>query len=59
MIDFNKKEPHFELNIKKLVGYSPPTWRYRKGKFRVFHVIDEKEHVVDIISVEFRNDSYK
>jgi mRNA interferase RelE/StbE len=54
-----KKEPHFGLNIKKLTDYSPPTWRYRLGKFRLFYIIEEKEHIIDIVSIEFRRDSYK
>jgi mRNA interferase RelE/StbE len=37
-----KEEPHFGLNIKKLKGFVPETWRYRIGKFRLIYIIYEK-----------------
>ncbi len=52
-------EPHFGLNIKKLVDYVPSTWRYRIGKFRVFYTIDEKQKIVFILTIDFRRDAYK
>lgn len=54
-----KLEPHFGLNIKKLIDYVPPTWRYRIGKFRVFYSIDEKLKIVSILTIDFRKDAYK
>ena len=54
-----RKEPHFGLNIKKLIGYSPPTCRYRFGRFRLFYSIEEKEQIIDIVAIEFRRGSYK
>lgn len=53
-----KDEPHYGNNIKKLVNYSPETWRYRIGKFRLFYVIDESEKVIYIISIDLRKDAY-
>ena len=53
-----KEEPHFGNNIKKLVNYTPETWRYRIGKYRLFYVIDETEKVVYIISIDPRKDAY-
>ena len=53
-----KEEPHYGNNIKKLVDYSPETWRYRIGKYRIFYVIDEKEKVVYVISIDLRKDAY-
>lgn len=53
-----REEPHFGLNIKKLSGYIPATWRYRIGKFRLFFCIEEKEKIVSILTVEFRKDAY-
>ena len=35
-----KEEPFLGQNIKKLRGYSPDTWRYRIGKFRLFYHVD-------------------
>jgi len=52
------EEPHYGNNIKKLVDYSPETWRYRIGKYRLFYVIDEKEKVVYVISIDLRKDAY-
>lgn len=53
-----KEEPHFGNNIKKLVDYTPETWRYRIGKYRLFYVIDEIEKIVYIISIDLRKDAY-
>ena len=51
-----KNEPHFGINIKKLYGYYPDTWRYRIGHYRIFYTIDET--IVNIISIENRKDAY-
>jgi len=45
--------------IKKLRGYSPDTWRYRIGRFRVFYLIDQKEKIIYILTVVNRKDAYK
>ncbi|OGP88748.1 MAG: hypothetical protein A2157_07055 [Deltaproteobacteria bacterium RBG_16_47_11] len=54
-----QKEPHFGLNIKKLVNYDPETWRYRLGRFRLFYLIDESEKVVYLLTIDFRKDAYR
>jgi len=54
-----RKAPFFGLNIKKLKGYNPETWRYRIGRFRVFYLIDQAEKIVSILSVDNRRDAYK
>lgn len=54
-----RTEPHFGLNIKKLRGYHPDTWRYRIGKYRVFYTIDENERLVFLLVVESRDKAYK
>jgi mRNA interferase RelE/StbE len=54
-----KAEPFWGSNIKKLQGYSPDTWRYRIGKFRLFYIIDQKERIVFILTVDDRKDAYK
>ncbi|OQA10759.1 MAG: hypothetical protein BWY66_00124 [bacterium ADurb.Bin374] len=54
-----KSEPHFGLNIKKLVDYMPSTWRYRIGKYRLFSSIDEKQRIVTILTIDFRKDAYR
>jgi mRNA interferase RelE/StbE len=53
-----REEPHFGANIKKLRGYSPDTWRYRIGNFRVFYTIDEDDNLVILLVVENRKDAY-
>ena len=53
-----KQEPHYGLNIKKLKGYNPETWRYRIGRYRLFYIINEKENRVDFISIDQRKDAY-
>lgn len=54
-----KAEPFWGNNIKKLRGYSPDTRRYRIGKFRVFYIIDQKERIVFILTVDDRKDAYR
>lgn len=52
-----KQEPHWGVNIKKLHGYDPETWRYRIGKYRLFYIIEKQ--VVNMISMDHRKDAYK
>ncbi len=54
-----RKDPFFGLNIKKLKGYNPETWRYRIGRFRIFYLIDQTEKIVSILSLDNRRDAYK
>jgi len=54
-----RSDPFFGLNIKKLKGYQPETWRYRIGRFRIFFIIDQPERIVSILSVDNRRDAYK
>jgi mRNA interferase RelE/StbE len=54
-----KNQPFWGNNIKKLQGYSPDTWRYRIGKFRLFYVIDQGERIISILTVDFRKDVYR
>ena len=54
-----KAGPFWGNNIKKLQGYSPDTWRYRIGKFRLFYIIDKKERIVFILTVDDRKNAYK
>jgi mRNA interferase RelE/StbE len=52
-----KKEPHYGINIKKLHGYNPGTWRYRIGNYRIFYIIEKQ--IINIISIDHRKDAYK
>lgn len=54
-----QSEPHFGINIKKLKGYSPSTWRYRIGNYRVFYTIDENDQLILLLVVENRDKAYK
>ena len=54
-----KSEPHFGINIKKLRGYSPNTWRYRIGSYRVFYTIDENDQLILLLVVESRDKAYR
>lgn len=54
-----KSEPFWRRNIKKLKGYSPDTWRYRIGKFRLFYIIDQNEQIISILTIDDRKDAYK
>ena len=54
-----KTEPFWGNNIKKLQGYTPDTWRYRIGKFRIFYVVDQEEKLIYILTVDARKDAYR
>lgn len=54
-----RKNPFLGLNIKKLRGYSPETWRYRIGNYRAFYLVDETLRVVFLMSVDKRKDAYR
>jgi mRNA interferase RelE/StbE len=54
-----RARPHLGLNIKKLQGYQPATWRYRIGRFRVFYDIDEPNRIVNILTLDDRKDAYR
>ena len=54
-----KSEPCFGKNIKKLRDYSPDTWRYRLGKFRLFYTVDHEERIIYILTIDFRKDAYR
>ncbi len=53
-----REEPHYGNNIKKLVDYSPETWRYRIGKYRIFYAIEESEKTVYLLSIDLRKNAY-
>ena len=54
-----RDKPHFGTNIKKLRGYTPDTWRYRIGRFRVFYTVAEEDRIVYVLTVEARKDAYR
>ncbi len=53
-----KSNPYFGKHIKKLKAYKPETWRYGIGNFRLFYEINDKDKIVDIITVEIRGNLY-
>lgn len=53
-----KKQPYFGQNIKKLVNFDPPTWRYRAGDYRFFYTIDAKTKTVYMLKINIRQDAY-
>ena len=52
------EEPFFGQNIRKLSGYSPDTWRYRIGRFRLFYAVGKKERTVFVLTIDDRKDIY-
>ena len=54
-----RQEPFFGANIKKLHGYTPDTWRYRIGRFRVFYTVDQEQRIIFILTVDARKDAYR
>lgn len=53
-----KTNPFYGKNIKKLINYDPPTWRYRIGNYRLFYEIDQKDKIIYIITIEIRSKTY-
>jgi mRNA interferase RelE/StbE len=53
-----REHPHFGLNIKKLKGFDPETWRYRIGAWRFFYEIDEKVKIVYMLAASHRSRAY-
>lgn len=51
--------PCYGPSIKKLRGYTPQTWRYRIGNYRVFHCVDDDRRTVFILTIDDRKDAYK
>lgn len=53
-----KNNPYYGKNIKKLINFNPPTWRYRIGDYRMFYEIDQKENIIYVIAIEIRHKAY-
>ena len=53
-----KANPNYGPNIKKLKDWSPDTWRYRIGIYRVFYEIDNNENIIFITVLEKRKNAY-
>jgi len=54
-----KAEPFYGRSIKKLRNYTPDTWRYRIGKFRLFYTVDPSEKIIYLLTIDLRKDAYK
>jgi len=42
-----------------LQGYTPETWRYRSGPYRLFYSVDEDDKIVFMLTVDDRKDAYR
>jgi mRNA interferase RelE/StbE len=54
-----RQGPYFGPNIRKLQGYTPQTWRYRIGPYRLFYSVDENDKIVFMLTVDDRKDAYR
>ena len=54
-----RKDPFHDPNIRKLRSYTPDTWRYRIGRFRVFYIVDTAERTIFILTIDLRRDAYR
>lgn len=54
-----RQGPFHGPNIRKLHGYTPDTWRYRIGPYRLFYAVDENERIVFMLTVDDRKDAYR
>jgi len=53
-----RRQPYYGQNIKKLVNFDPPTWRYRLGNYRIFYTVDESKKIVKMLTIESRQSAY-
>ncbi|MBI4650101.1 type II toxin-antitoxin system RelE/ParE family toxin [Candidatus Desantisbacteria bacterium] len=53
-----KQNPYFGKHIKKLVNYTPETWRYRIGDYRFFYAVDTSKKIVFMLTVDHRGSAY-
>ena len=53
-----RRHPHAGLNIKKVRGVQPDTWRYRIGDYRFFYTIDDRQKLVMMLAVDVRGRAY-
>ena len=64
-----RKNPFLGPNIRKIkygaaptgtpLRYTPDTWRYRIGDFRVFYLVDQPKRTVFVLSIDDRRDAYR
>jgi mRNA interferase RelE/StbE len=54
-----RQGPYFGPNIRKLQAYTPETWRYRIGPYRLFYSVDKDERIVFMLTVDDRKDAYR
>jgi mRNA interferase RelE/StbE len=54
-----RQGPYFGPNIRKLQGYTPETWRYRIGPYRLFYSVDKDERIIFLLTVDDRKDAYR
>jgi mRNA interferase RelE/StbE len=54
-----RQQPYFGPNIKKLRGYSPETWRYRLGRYRLFYLVDGDERIIYLLTLDDRKDAHR
>lgn len=54
-----RTEPFFGKNIKKLRNYTPETWRYRIGKYRLFYIVNTEKKIIYLLTLDLRKDAYR
>jgi mRNA interferase RelE/StbE len=54
-----RQGPYYGPNIRKLQSYTPATWRYRVGSYRIFYSLDETERIVFVLTIDNRKDAYR
>ena len=51
-----EQNPFSGPNIKRLVGFDSPTWRYRLGDYRIFYEV--QAGMVIVTAIHRRRDAY-
>ena len=54
-----REQPFYGPNIRKLRGYTPETWRYRIGNYRLFYAVEGHGRIVSMLTIDDRKDGYR
>jgi mRNA interferase RelE/StbE len=52
-----RAEPFYGQNIKKLRNFTPETWRYRVGKYRLVYIVNSEEKIVCMLTLDLRKEA--
>ncbi len=54
-----RAQPYFGPHIRKLRDWTPETWRYRLGRYRLFCLIDADARTIYMLTADDRKEAYR